>query len=173
MVAVIVVPPGFHLARVAYRLNREQTYDPRALPSSVVDDASRLNRTEVRRVWQAPADRDEAERQLSEILKQAATDGTRIAIAGARHSMGGQTQLPDAVVLDMNGLDYLELDAQKKILRAGAGARWSAVIPLLDRRGLSVSVMQSNDDFQSGDHLEPTAMAGSPAVLPSHRRFAR
>jgi FAD/FMN-containing dehydrogenase len=47
----------------------------------------------------------------------------------------------------------LELDAERSVLRAGAGARWSEVVPFLDAHGLSVGVMQSNNDFSVGGSL--------------------
>ena len=36
------------------------------------------------------------------------------------------------------------------MLHAGAGARWSQIVPWLDERGYSVAIMQSNNDFSVG-----------------------
>ena len=47
----------------------------------------------------------------------------------------------------------LELSPELNILRAGAGARWSEIVPYLDARGYSVTVMQSNQDFSVGGSL--------------------
>jgi FAD/FMN-containing dehydrogenase len=166
ILAVWLGRPAWHIARVLWRERFQERYDPSQLATGVVDDASRSNQTSVKRVWQAPPDRDEAERQLVEIVKQAARDGSRIAIAGARHTMGGHTQIPDGIVLDMSGLEYVSLDAPRKRLLAGAGARWSALIPLLDREGLSVGVMQSNHDFSIGGSLGANCHGWQPRRPP-------
>jgi FAD/FMN-containing dehydrogenase len=67
--------------------------------------------------------------------------------------MGGHTIYPGGIVLDMLPFDHMKLDARARVLRVGAGARWSKVIPFLDSQGLSVSVMQSNDNFSVGGSL--------------------
>jgi FAD/FMN-containing dehydrogenase len=96
------------------------------LPPGFVDDASRLDRTHV-------------------------AEG--IAIAGARHSMGGHSISPERIVLNMLPLDHLQLDAEKRILRGGAGARWAEVVPYLDQQGYSVAVMQASNDFSVGGSI--------------------
>jgi FAD/FMN-containing dehydrogenase len=126
---------------------------PDVLPAGVVDDASRLNPTRVAEVWPIPAERSRAEEQLRELLKRARADGLKVAIAGARHSMGGHTMYPGGIVLDMLPFNHMELDSSRRILKVGAGARWSDVIPFLDARGLSVAVMQASNDFTIGGSL--------------------
>jgi FAD/FMN-containing dehydrogenase len=120
------------------------------LPAGYVDDASRLNRTHVAETWSIPSDPEAAEVQLRELIRHARAERLPIAIGGARHSMGGHTIAPEGVVVDMLPFNHMELDAQRKILRVGAGARWSQVIPYLDARGFSVAIMQSNNDFSIG-----------------------
>lgn len=123
------------------------------LPPGYVDDASRLNRTQVAEVWPIPADPAAAESQLRELLHRAHRQRLGVAIAGARHSMGGHTIYPRGIVLDMLPFHRMELDAERRILHVGAGARWSQVIPYLDARGFSVAVMQSNNNFSVGGSL--------------------
>jgi FAD/FMN-containing dehydrogenase len=67
--------------------------------------------------------------------------------------MGGHTIYPDGIVLDMLPFNRLEMRGPERILRAGSGARWSAIIPYLNARGLSVAVMQSNNDFTVGGSI--------------------
>jgi FAD/FMN-containing dehydrogenase len=67
--------------------------------------------------------------------------------------MGGHAICPDGIVLNMLPFAHLELDAERWLLRAGAGARWSAIVPFLDARGFSPQVMQSNNDFTVGGSL--------------------
>src|SRR4029079_9957450 len=47
----------------------------------------------------------------------------------------------------------IELDEPRRILHVGAGARWSEILPVLDAHGLSIGVMQSNDDFTVGGSI--------------------
>jgi FAD/FMN-containing dehydrogenase len=158
--------PLFHIGLTLASERFSDTYDETRQVESFVDDASRTNRTQVARIWRAPADREQAERELSKILAEASREGKRVAIAGARHTMGGHTQYPDGVVVDMSGLDGVMLDAPNKRLRAGAGARWSKVIPVLDAAGLSVAVMQSNDDFSIGGSLGANVHGWQPRRPP-------
>jgi FAD/FMN-containing dehydrogenase len=123
------------------------------LPPNYTDDASRMNRTRVAQVWTIPGDPGAAESQLRRLLSVAKTERLGVAIAGARHSMGGHTVYPDGIVLDMLPFNHLEFNADRKTLHAGAGARWSEVIPYLDSRGYSVAVMQSNNNFSVGGSI--------------------
>jgi FAD/FMN-containing dehydrogenase len=118
-----------------------------------VDDASRMNETRVADIWKIPADPLDAEDQLRRLLAHAHIKKLGVSIAGARHSMGGHTIYPDGVVIDMLPFNHMGLDADKKILRVGAGARWSQLIPYLDARGYSVGIMQSNNDFSVGGSI--------------------
>jgi FAD/FMN-containing dehydrogenase len=123
------------------------------LPEGFSDDASRLNRTRVAQVWPVPGDTTAALAQLRDLLERARQDGLKVAVAGARHSMGGHTIYPGGIVIDMLPFRHMELDPGRRLLHVGAGARWSEVVPFLDARGLSVSVMQSNNDFSVGGSL--------------------
>ncbi|MBI3821455.1 MAG: FAD-binding oxidoreductase [Planctomycetes bacterium] len=128
-------------------------HDQIATPPGFVDDASRLNQTRVAEVWPIPADPAEAETQLRALLQRARTDKLAISIAGAKHSMGGHVIAPDGIVVDMLPFKRIELNAARKTLRVGAGARWSEIVPHLDGRDFSVAIMQSNNDFSVGGSL--------------------
>jgi FAD/FMN-containing dehydrogenase len=121
--------------------------------SGFADDASRLNVTPVAETLAVPAEPAAAESQLREILEHARAKKLRVALAGARHSMGGHTIYPEGIVVNLLAFNRLELDAEQGVLHAGAGARWSEVIPYLDAHGGSVAVMQSNNDFSIGGSL--------------------
>jgi FAD/FMN-containing dehydrogenase len=123
------------------------------LPAGHVDDASRRNQTRVAEVWSMPDDPVAAEAQLQSLFRRARAQRARVAIAGARHSMGGHTIYPDGIIVDMLPFHRMELDSDKRILRVGAGARWREIVPWLDVRGYSVAVMQSNDDFSVGGSI--------------------
>lgn len=136
------------LARPAYHLLRTFLNDNHVLanlPDGHLDDASRLNLTETEK-WDAPED-------LAKLLAQAREEGRRVSIAGARHSMGGHTLYPGGIVINMLPWNRFELDESQRILNVQAGALWEDIIPFLDKRGLSVGVMQSNDSFSVGGSL--------------------
>jgi len=94
-----------------------------------------------------------AERELASVVRQAAAAGQRISISGARHSMGGQTLMPNGIIIDMEPLKQMRLDEKREILTVGAGARWREVIAYLDHFGRAVTVMQSDNDFSVGGSL--------------------
>jgi FAD/FMN-containing dehydrogenase len=123
------------------------------LPPGELDDASRLSRAKVAEVWQIPADPAKAEEQLRLLLQRAREAKLPVAIAGARHSMGGHTIAPDGIAIQMVGFRRMELDVASDILTVGAGALWADVLPFLDTHGRSVAVMQSNNSFSVGGSL--------------------
>lgn len=147
--AIFLGRPAFHLMLTSWRDRNALE----SLPAGYVDDASRMNATHVKRLWSIPADPTAAERQLAKLLKRAQRDKLRVAIAGARHTMGGHTIYPDGVAIDMTSFKGMKLDGARRLLHVQAGARWADVIAYLDARGWSVSVMQSNNSFTVGGSL--------------------
>lgn len=142
-------PPMVHLVRVMWQDDDQIE----KLPPGYVDDVSRMNKTQVSEVWEIPGDSQAAEQQLRELLGKAQAGGLRVAIAGARHSMGGHTIYPGGITINMLPFARIELDAEQNILHAQAGARWSEIIPYLDQRGRSIQVMQSDNSFTVGGSL--------------------
>ena len=154
-VAILVVAatrPVLHVARTALREHAFAKLTP-AWGSTGVEDISRLERTRVRAAVTLPAEETAAIETLRGLLGEARERRSSISIAGARHTMGGQTFAPDGVVVDMLPLRAMSFDAQRKLLQVQAGARWEDVIPFLGARGLSVSVMQSDSPFTVGGSL--------------------
>ncbi len=145
--------PAFHLGRTA--LHDRDTREP--VPTGYVDDASRLNQTRVKEVWDIPTDPVTAERQLAALLRRAKAEKLPVSIAGARHSMGGHTVAPDGIVINMLPFKAAKLDPETNILHVQAGARWVDIIPYLDRHGRSVAVMQSNNTFSVGGSISVNA----------------
>jgi FAD/FMN-containing dehydrogenase len=125
----------------------------RPLPPGMVDDASRLNQTSVTQVWDVPVDDAAAEAGLRALLKKARETHLTVSIAGARHSMGGQTIAPRGIQINMLTHCAMHFDASTRLLHVQAGALWSQVIPFLDSMKLSVAIMQSNNDFSVGGSL--------------------
>jgi FAD/FMN-containing dehydrogenase len=149
LLLTLIAHPIFHLAKTAW--NDRNDIVPTA--PGKINDASRLDETRVAKIWEIPTGQAAAEQQLAGLLQFARTNHLKISIAGARHSMGGHVIYPDGIMIDMLPFNRMELDVTNLILHVQAGARWSEVIPFLNARGLSVEVMQSNDDFSIGGSL--------------------
>ena len=113
------------------------------------DDASRMYSNRPAAVFRPPGDTEKATREIAELVRS----GKKISISGARHSMGGHTFSEGGTVIDMLPVNSLRMDGDRPVLIAGAGAKWADVVPSLDKRGLSVGVMQSNKDFTIGGSI--------------------
>ena len=149
LLCLLLARPVSHLALTAWR-DRDEV---EALPAGFVDDASRLNRTAVAAIWEAPADSGDFEADLARLLADARAESRKVSIGGARHSMGGHTISPGGVALDMRPHRGMTLDEETELLTVQAGATWADVIAHLDPRGRSVGVMQSNNSFSVGGSL--------------------
>jgi FAD/FMN-containing dehydrogenase len=122
-------------------------------PPLHVNDASRLNETQVAEVWRIPVDERDLEEQLAGLLARAKAEGRRVSIGGARHSMGGHTIYPGGIQIDMRPFDRMKLDEDRNILSVQSGAVWRDILAYLDQRGRSVQVMQSNNSFSVGGSI--------------------
>jgi FAD/FMN-containing dehydrogenase len=149
LLLVLVAHPIFYLVKTAWNDGNQIV----PTPPGRINDASRLDETSVAKIWKIPANEKSAEEQLAALLQFARTNHLKVSIAGARHSMGGHVIYPDGIVIDMLPFNQMELDGPNLVLHVQAGARWSEVIPFLNKHGLSVEVMQSNDDFSIGGSL--------------------
>ncbi|MBY8912519.1 FAD-binding oxidoreductase [Bacillus sp. YC2] len=95
---------------------------------------------------------------LIETINEAKRKHLKISIAGAQHSMGGQTYYEDGIVLDMTGYNkILGLDQKKKIITVQAGATWNDIQRYVNPYGLAVKVMQSQNIFTVGGSLSANA----------------
>jgi FAD/FMN-containing dehydrogenase len=121
-----------------------------AVTRTILNDASRLSPTPVTKhvILSKPAANDLIERIRAE-LKEAAAAKRTVAASVARHSMGGQSLPRDGTAITLDG-GPLEMDTTAKTYRTSAGNRWSDVIRILDPKGFSPAVMQSNSDFGVG-----------------------
>jgi FAD/FMN-containing dehydrogenase len=146
---LIFAPPLFHLIRTAYRDKRLVDN----LPAGFADDVSRLDKTQVAEIWDIPSDPQEGEDKLRELLLKAQASHLHVSIAGARHSMGGQTIYPGGIAINMLPFKGMRLDEDKNLLHVQAGAKWADIIPYLDQHGRSVAVMQSDNSFTVGGSL--------------------
>jgi len=119
----------------------------------VLNDASGLNPVKVKRhLVVRPGDEAHTVEDLRALLKEAAQTGAPVASGGARHSMGGQSLPRDGIAISQ-AAPLCVPDPGRGLCRVSAGARWRDVIAVLDPLGLSVPVMQSNNDFSIGGTL--------------------
>ena len=98
----ILARPIVHLSLTAW--NDQNEIKP--LSPGFIDDASRLNSTSVK-VQGVPDDPEEAVQLLRELLNTAQATGKKVALAGARHTMGGHTIYTNGISLDMSGFKHL------------------------------------------------------------------
>lgn len=116
----------------------------------ILDDASRMNPTPVRKHLIMASDRSEAMiAALRRELEEARTSGRAVCASSARHSMGGQSLPRDGVAITLAG-EALETDVARRTYKVDAGMRWIEVVRRLDERGFVPAVMQSNSDFGVG-----------------------
>lgn len=145
------------LALVAVRVAQVWWNDPaNPLPErkAGVQDAGGFSHGSPGQVVEVEENVAAAEKQLSELVLKCAAEGKKIAIAGAKHSMGGHTMTDGGVVVDMLKLAPKPvLNEAKDEVTVGAGTRWFEVIEFLRPQGLAVAVMQSNSDFSIGGSL--------------------
>lgn len=118
----------------------------------VINDASCLNRTPIYGIVRISTIDD-----VREALRFARENGLKVASAGARHSMGGQSFVKNGLVLDMKNFNNVSLDRERKILRAQAGATWGQIQKFLDAQGFAVKAMQSINIFTVGGTLSVNA----------------
>lgn len=94
------------------------------MAATLNDVHSRLNPTVVRQV-EIPASVDD----VRSALRAARAADLPVAVAGARHSMGGQQFISDGVVLDMTGMRrILAMDAEHGVVEVEAGIDWHTLI---------------------------------------------
>src|SRR4051812_28788126 len=105
--------PLFHLLQTALS-DRDEL---ETIPKGFVDDASRLNRVRVADVCDVSGSWDTAGQQLRAYIQYARDRDLPLSLAGTRHTMGGQTFTPGGIIVDMLGLDGMQLDEQGDILR--------------------------------------------------------
>jgi len=93
----------------------------------VNDVHARLNATEVGRVLHP-----EKIEQVAHAVWEARRQGYGLAIAGARHAMGGQQFLAGGWLLDTSGLSRIHgLDDERGLVEADAGVRWPELVEWL------------------------------------------
>lgn len=114
-----------------------------AAPTFVISNITQLYPVEVARIT-TPMSSDDVARDIR------AWPG-KVAIGGARYSMGGQTAVSLGLHLDMRRMKrLLHLDPAARTARVEAGMTWRDLQDALDPVGLAVKSMQSFSNFTVG-----------------------
>eukprot|EP00639_Heterosigma_akashiwo_P034505 CAMPEP_0194738658 /NCGR_PEP_ID=MMETSP0296-20130528/85710_1 /TAXON_ID=39354 /ORGANISM="Heterosigma akashiwo, Strain CCMP2393" /LENGTH=476 /DNA_ID=CAMNT_0039649113 /DNA_START=71 /DNA_END=1498 /DNA_ORIENTATION=+ len=124
-------------------------------PGVKADDVTRLNSTEVDRVFCVRTKED-----IREVLRRARAEGKRVAMRGQRHTMGGQTIAEDGYLIDCRFLRHLRtetLEGVGPVCRCGPGATWGMLIEHLNPQALSPMTMQSYCSFSVGGTIAVNA----------------
>ena len=116
---------------------------------SVINDVTGLNPTTVFEIV-SPTTVTE----IQETVQRAIREHKHISIAGKRHSQGGQTAAPDAILIDMTRFNQIiYLDREAKVIRVESGATWEQVQDYANQYGLAVEVQQASNIFTIGGSI--------------------
>jgi FAD/FMN-containing dehydrogenase len=116
-----------------------------------INDASCLDKTPIYGVV-----RIQNEQDVGRALQFAEEQGLKIALAGVRHSMGGQAFARNALVLDMRPFNQITLDEPNKLITVQSGATWHDIQNVLHPK-YAVKAMQSTDIFTVGGSISVNA----------------
>ncbi|MCF6409926.1 FAD-binding oxidoreductase [Pseudalkalibacillus salsuginis] len=127
-------------------------------PSSVVSDD---HMTDVGKLMPVKVKQVVKETELTsikEVIEEAKREDLKVSIAGKRHSMGGHTYYHDSVVLDMTGYNkVLDFDKEKKTITVQSGITWDDIQQYINKHGLAIQVMQSQNIFTVGGSISVNA----------------
>lgn len=124
---------------------------PWAQEGGFINDASCLNHTPIYGIVQVRTEAD-----IRNALQFARAQGRKVALAGVRHSMGGQAFYNDAVVLDMRAFNAIHLDEAQQTITVQSGATWHDIQNRLHPK-YAVKAMQSTDIFTVGGSIAVNA----------------
>ena len=77
---------------------------------------------------------------VAPVIALARETGLPLAIRGGGHNVAGNGTVDDGIVLDMGGLDAVEVDPEARLVRAGAGATLRHVDAATEPFGLAVPI---------------------------------
>ncbi|GCD92205.1 FAD-binding oxidoreductase [Nocardioides sp. LS1] len=101
---------------------------------------------EARRVFNGMIDRRPARivrcanaHEVAAGLMAARAEGLPVSVYGGGHSVTGSAVVDDGVCLDLRLIDDIAVDAERRELRVGGGARWGEVDAVTQEHGLAVT----------------------------------
>jgi FAD/FMN-containing dehydrogenase len=115
-------------------------------PKTIINDVTNINPIEINQVI-VPTTTEEIKNAVKK-------NSGPISIGGGRFSMGGQTATEQAVQIDMRNFNkILKLDTDKKQITVQAGIRWRDIQDEIDKKNLSIKIMQTYSNFTVGGSL--------------------
>ena len=87
---------------------------------------------------------------VANALAYARENRLEIAVRAGGHSVAGMSLVDDGLVIDVRGLDELEVDPQRRVARVGAGLTWAQVDRATQEHGLATT----------GGRVSSTGVAG-------------
>lgn len=93
------------------------------------------------------------------ITRYAKENGLPLAARGEGHSIAGQAQAPDGIVIDMSGLHEVEVRPDRVVI--GAGARWSTLLAATLPHGLTPPVLTDYLELSIGGTLSVGGLGGA------------
>src|SRR6478735_6979254 len=114
------------LTGVAIHLPGDPGYDAARMPWNVAVDQRPA-------AVAYPVDAD----QVSAVVRAAAALGLRVAPQGTGHNAGPLGSLDDVVLLRTSHLNTVEIDAERRVARVGAGVLWEDVVNAAAEHGLA------------------------------------
>ncbi|SED58006.1 FAD-binding oxidoreductase [Ruania alba] len=97
-----------------------------------------------RRVWNAAVDRYpravvrcRSVEDVREVVALARQHDVPLAVRGGGHSFAGHGTCHDGIVIDLGGMDQIEIDPQTPCARIGPGVRWGMVADAAAEHGLA------------------------------------
>jgi len=142
----------------------DSTHAGARLTGAIVNDIhSQLNATTVAEVL--PANSLEA---IQAAIEQARNKAKPLAIAGGRHSMGGQQFCSGGLLLDTRPLAHvLELDLERRTVEVEAGIQWPAFARALEESPLTFAQKQTGaDDLSLGGAVSANVHGRGLAMRP-------
>jgi len=124
---------------------------------TVINDASKLNQTQVAAVFQ-PTNIEE----IKSLIKFAKTQGKKISMSGARHSMAGQIVSSDSIHLSMLKFDRISYNQTDRTVTVQSGATWKQIQNELGKSDRAVRVMQDSNIFTVGGSIAVNAHGKDP-----------
>jgi FAD/FMN-containing dehydrogenase len=129
--ALAALPVGACIARPLPPRVSYGSQIPNDVSNTLVNDVhSRLNATRVASILRPAATDD-----LVSAVREAASSGRSLCIAGGRHAMGGQQFAENALLVDTRSLKrVIALDEDTGIVTVEAGIQWPELVQELQRR---------------------------------------
>lgn len=127
-----------------------------------INDISNLNLTQVNRIVSPTT-----VAELVHLVEAAKKDGLKVCMAGKRHSQGGHTFYPNAVVVDTNKLNKIIcLDREKKVITVQPGVTWKQIQQYCNPYNLALKVTQTANIFTVGGSLSVNCHGRDPHYGP-------